>query len=81
MKIICKKCKSTWTHPENFVGSEVSYIGEYIKKWKCPQCGHIVVYRGGAELVGGGVFGTSALGQGAIIEPESDPKMPQIVEG
>lgn len=42
MKVICKQCKTTWTHLENRVSAGISWLGEDTIKWKCPSCGHIV---------------------------------------
>jgi len=32
------------------MGTEVSMLGEYIIKWRCPECDHIVVYEMGPQV-------------------------------
>jgi predicted RNA-binding Zn-ribbon protein involved in translation (DUF1610 family) len=42
MKVICKQCKSSWTHTENLTSAGINWLGEDTLKWRCPTCGHIV---------------------------------------
>ena len=42
--IKCTICRTSWIHPENRFSGGINWLGEDSIRWKCPRCGHVVIW-------------------------------------
>jgi DNA-directed RNA polymerase subunit RPC12/RpoP len=42
--IRCQICRTSWIHPENRLSGGINWLGEDSIRWRCPSCGHVVVW-------------------------------------